>query len=213
MALQTNRLVMQTGPTPGRIFELIQAETTIGRDTNNTVVINDAEVSRKHARILLQGESHVLEDLGSTNGTFVDGQRLMGPHALRDGDLILLGENVSLRYEAASVIDPDATMVSEPRQTTPFQIPEPFDVDEEPLPPYEPEFEEPPTPVFSNRGPVEAYDLETPPSQPQPRKTNTYIWVGVGCLLLVCLCLGALLFVIDFLNLWCTLFPFLFPAC
>lgn len=211
MALQSNRLVMQTGPTPGKVFELTKSEAMLGRDMNNAIVINDAEVSRKHARIIVQGDSHVLEDLGSTNGTFVDGQRLMGPHALRDGDLILLGENVSLRYEAAAVFDPDATMVSEPRPTTVSRIPEPLDADV-PMPRYEPEYEEPPTPVFSNQVP-EPFELETPPLPPQRRKSSRYILAGAGCLLLVCLCLGAFLFVIDFLNLWCDVFPFLFPSC
>jgi pSer/pThr/pTyr-binding forkhead associated (FHA) protein len=93
------QLVMRSGPNPGKTFELSEGEATIGRDITNAIVINDAEVSRRHARLSPQAGGYVLEDLGSTNGTFVNGQRLMGPHLLRPGELVLLGENVSLAYE------------------------------------------------------------------------------------------------------------------
>ena len=76
MASQTYQLVMQKGPNPGKIFELVQEELTIGRDITNRIVINDPEVSRKHARLVLQSGSYVIEDLGSTNGTFLDDKRI-----------------------------------------------------------------------------------------------------------------------------------------
>ena len=79
MASQIFRLVMRTGPNPGKAFELNQSILTIGRDVANTIVINDAEISRKHARILSQAGGFVIEDTGSTNGTYINGQRLMGP--------------------------------------------------------------------------------------------------------------------------------------
>ena len=78
-------LIMRTGPNPGKSFELTKNELYIGRDINNDIVINDSEISRKHARLILQAGGYVLEDLGSTNGSFVNGQRLMGPHVLRPG--------------------------------------------------------------------------------------------------------------------------------
>lgn len=108
MASRNYQLVMRSGPTPGRIYPLDQDEIHIGRDISNHVVISDAEVSRHHARLIAQGNSYVLEDQGSTNGTFVDGQRLMGPHLLHPGELILFGENVSLAFEPGD-FDPDAT--------------------------------------------------------------------------------------------------------
>jgi predicted component of type VI protein secretion system len=112
MASTSYQLVMRSGPTPGKAYSLDKEEIFIGRDVNSDVVISDSEVSRKHARIILQAGGYTLEDLGSTNGTFVNGQRLMGPHLLRPGELIMLGENVSLTYEPG--FDPDATMVSAP---------------------------------------------------------------------------------------------------
>ncbi len=53
MASQSFQLVMQKGPNPGKIFELAQEEATIGRDISNRIVINDPEVSRRHARLTL----------------------------------------------------------------------------------------------------------------------------------------------------------------
>lgn len=77
MAPQTIQLVMRTGPTPGKAFPLSKSEIVIGRDATCDIVINDAEISRRHAKMTMQETGYVLEDLGSTNGTFVDGQRLM----------------------------------------------------------------------------------------------------------------------------------------
>ena len=111
MASQTFQLVMHSGPNPGKIFELVQDELTIGRDIGNRIVINDPEVSRKHARLTMQSGGFVIEDLGSTNGTFVNNQRLIGPHMLRPGETIMLGEKISLEYEILG-FDPNATMVS-----------------------------------------------------------------------------------------------------
>jgi hypothetical protein len=104
------RFVMRSGPTVGRTYPLEEGEISIGREPSNMISINDAEVSRKHARLLWREEGFLLEDFGSTNGSFVNGQRLSGSTMLRAGDLIALGENVVLLYEADD--DPDATMLS-----------------------------------------------------------------------------------------------------
>lgn len=111
MATQPYQLVMRTGPTPGKTYPLSKNEIYIGRDISNDIAVNDAEISRKHARLTLQGDTFVVEDLGSTNGTFVDAQRLMGPHVLRPGELIMFGENVGMVFEAVAY-DPNATMMA-----------------------------------------------------------------------------------------------------
>ncbi|MCK6585799.1 MAG: FHA domain-containing protein, partial [Anaerolineales bacterium] len=94
------QFVMRSGPTPGVTFPLDGDQLTIGRDSTNGVAINDAEISRKHARLMFQGGKYVLEDLGSTNGTFVNGQRLAGPVVLKPGDVVSLGEQIVLMYDA-----------------------------------------------------------------------------------------------------------------
>jgi pSer/pThr/pTyr-binding forkhead associated (FHA) protein len=105
------QLIMRSGPTPGAAFMLEGDQLTIGRDATNDIVINDAEISRRHARLTFQGGKYVLEDLGSTNGTFVNGQRLAGPRVLKAGEVVSFGEQIILVVEVTTM-DAGATMVS-----------------------------------------------------------------------------------------------------
>ncbi len=99
MAGAQYRLVVRQGPTPGQIFELNSNEVSIGRDISNDIVINDAEVSRNHARLILERDRYKIEDLNSTNGTYIDGQRLIGPHLLAIGEIIMFGDNVGMIFD------------------------------------------------------------------------------------------------------------------
>lgn len=171
MASQSYQFVMQKGPNPGKIYELTQDEITIGRDIGNRMVINDPEVSRRHARLTTQMGGYVIEDLGSTNGTFVDGQRLMGPHLLRPGQTVMFGEKIALAFEALG-FDPNATLVggSSPQAAPPgprdtFRVDADYDAPaaqpptptpEPPASPaYTPAF--PPVPDYQAPPPVQAY--------------------------------------------------------
>jgi hypothetical protein len=151
---------MRSGPTPGQAYELAKDEISIGRGTTNDIVVHDTEVSRKHARLTLQSGGYLIEDAGSTNGTYVDGQRLIGPHLLRPGETIYLGEKISLEVEA--IYDDDATLVPPP--TVPAAQPTPTfeEIPEQPQP--EPVVPAPPAPTTVIPEPelVEAY------SQPEP---------------------------------------------
>lgn len=73
---------------------------TIGRLSDCTIVVSDSNTSRHHARITRSGSSFVVADLNSTNGTSVNGERLIADHRLSDGDIITVGA-VSLRFEAS----------------------------------------------------------------------------------------------------------------
>jgi hypothetical protein len=75
---------------------------TLGRDITNDITINDPECSRHHMRLTRGAGGYTIEDLGSTNGTFVNGQRLTGARPLRNGDMVGLGETVTLGYEAGA---------------------------------------------------------------------------------------------------------------
>jgi len=70
-------------------FSLAAGELTIGRTPGNSIVIDNAGVSRRHAVIRVKGDKVVLEDLGSANGTFVRGQKIE-EYTLRDGDEIAI---------------------------------------------------------------------------------------------------------------------------
>jgi predicted component of type VI protein secretion system len=111
MAAQPYELKMRSGPNPGMTFPLEQEEILLGRDLANDITIGDPEVSRRHARFFMRDDNIFVEDLGSTNGTFLNGERISSPKQLRVGDVITLGENVVLVFEKLSV-DLDATTVS-----------------------------------------------------------------------------------------------------
>lgn len=93
------RLIVRRGPQPNQTFDLNKDILSLGRDITNDIVINDPEVSRHHLRITRSADGISIEDLGSTNGTFINGQRLSGVRALNRGDIIGLGETVTLGYE------------------------------------------------------------------------------------------------------------------
>ena len=65
----------------------------LGRDPQARVVIDAPDVSRHHAQIVVRGDDASIEDLGSKNGTFVEGSRVEEPTPLRDGDEITLGRS------------------------------------------------------------------------------------------------------------------------
>ena len=77
-----------------RRIPLEAGETIIGRDPGAAVFLDDKSVSRRHARIVISDEGATLEDLGSKNGTFIEGKRIEKPRALADGERIQVGSIV-----------------------------------------------------------------------------------------------------------------------
>ncbi len=178
------QFVMRSGPTPGATYSLEGDQLVIGRDSSSSIAINDAEVSRKHARLNFQGGKYVIEDLGSTNGTFVNGQRLSAPVVLKSGDVVSLGEQIVLLYEALTA-DAGATMISHkaPIRTAvgskPVSAPVPA-----------------PAP--------QQYAAPAAPSAPAAgRPANLPLFIVIGVVALLCLCVVFFIGV-DQLNLWCT---------
>src|SRR5215207_5002524 len=96
------RLIVRRGPQPNQTYDLNKDIVTLGRDITNDIVINDPEVSRHHMRMTRGAGGFTIEDLGSTNGTFINGQRLTGARPMRPGDMIGLGETVTLAYEGVN---------------------------------------------------------------------------------------------------------------
>lgn len=93
-------LVIRRGPDLNGMYRIGQQDvTTLGREVGNDIIINDPEVSRFHLRISRGPGGLTLQDLGTTNGTFVHNQRLTMPYLLRPGDVIGLGESILLSYE------------------------------------------------------------------------------------------------------------------
>ncbi len=111
MAVLDYQLTMRSGPTPGKTYPIDQEELILGRDLANEIAISDPEVSRRHARFFVKNDNIHVEDLGSTNGTFLNGERISSPQQLRFGDVLTLGESIVLVFEKAGY-DPDATIVT-----------------------------------------------------------------------------------------------------
>lgn len=82
---------LQDGSEPGRFIPLDRDGLTLGRDAANDVVLHDPRASARHARIVATEQGFFIEDLGSTNGTFVQGQRVTRQR-LQDGEMILIGQ-------------------------------------------------------------------------------------------------------------------------
>ena len=141
------RLVVRRGPQPNQAFEVSKDVTTLGRDISNDIVLNDRETSRHHLRLMRAGDTLTIEDLGSTNGTFVNGKRVSGVTPLQNGDMIGLGETVTLALETVSagadippsapsnlgdllppaIPSPPDTPVPEPQAPSPTYTPQPVD--------------------------------------------------------------------------------------
>jgi hypothetical protein len=86
-------------PEAGRSFDL-DAITTLGRDVNNAIVVEDPFASAEHAVLTYRGRSWYVEDLGSTNGTYINGRAVASVAPLGFGDEVGIGQ-VRLRLERA----------------------------------------------------------------------------------------------------------------
>ena len=85
---------MTDGPLSGTSVPLTRNVIVLGRDQACTLVLDDEYASSRHARIFPSGDNWVLEDLGSTNGTFMDGRRVTEPIQLAVGSQVRIGQTV-----------------------------------------------------------------------------------------------------------------------
>ncbi len=85
-------LTILKGPTVGRSFVIDRPVVVIGRDLACDFVLDAISVSRQHARVVSKPDGLVVEDLGSTQGTRINGRPVEGPTPLNDGDKVFMGE-------------------------------------------------------------------------------------------------------------------------
>jgi pSer/pThr/pTyr-binding forkhead associated (FHA) protein len=102
------RLIILNGTEPAGIIELTESELLIGRQKGAQILLEGPKVSRRHARIFLGNNEFRVEDLGSSNGTFLNGERLKLPTTLKGSDEIGIGP-YRLRYEGGEA-SPDVTI-------------------------------------------------------------------------------------------------------
>ncbi len=113
-------VVTSEGPLRGQTLPIEADECVVGRRDNSDLQLSDPHVSRSHAVIRRQGGATWVEDLGSTGGTFVNGQQIVSAHALKHGDAVRFG-TVETRYEDRS------SLMEAEDETQMIELPEPED--------------------------------------------------------------------------------------
>jgi hypothetical protein len=180
MALSGWQLSMQQGPRVGQAFDLNKPVMTIGREANNDIVIEDPQVSRHHVRLTQQGAGYVIEDLGSTNGTFLNGQRVFGTRPINSGDTLGMGDTIVLKVVGFAGAGETIVARQQPQ-------PAPVSYSAPPPPPTAP-LVAPPPPM-----PEVSYGVPLPPPPPPPPKQGSRTWLwACGCLVLLCIVCGAI---------------------
>lgn len=113
------RIEVHAGPLAGKGFPFIGEAITFGRDVDNDISLDDAQVSRHHAILHRQNEQLILEDLDSLNGTWVNGERILGPHILQPTETISMGASVFgvTGFSAPSTVSMGAQLSDGPWRT------------------------------------------------------------------------------------------------
>jgi predicted component of type VI protein secretion system len=179
------RLVVRKGPQPGKVYDLTQMVHLVGRDASSDIIVADVEVSRQHARLSATESGFQIEDLASTNGVFVNGERVTGARALSPGDVIGVGQTVELAFEMAEAPQPAAPPPAPEPAPANFGLPS---MGSTPAAP-------PPTPAYSAPRPAAAPPPPPPPpNAPASGGRPAWLWwaVGGGVVLLLCCCLSVI---------------------
>ena len=184
------RLIIRLGSQPEQQYPISQEITIVGREAINDLVVNDPEVSRRHCRLMMGKDGYLIEDLGSTNGTFVNGQRVTSPVPLYHGDTIELGKSGRIIF---SVTPKEA---SQSAQQSDLVMEDLFEEDED--------LEENEKPIVQSKQSrsqsqpiVRQSEVEGEDDEEEGRGFQRYL-IGCGCLLLLLLFLvGAALFILD----------------
>jgi pSer/pThr/pTyr-binding forkhead associated (FHA) protein len=92
MPIGSALLVVKRGPNAGARFQLDQSVTSVGRHPNSDIFLDDITASRRHTEFLRDGDGFEIVDLGSLNGTYVNGKPLHSGAALANGDQIQIGK-------------------------------------------------------------------------------------------------------------------------
>ncbi|HSY44378.1 MAG TPA: FHA domain-containing protein [Candidatus Acidoferrum sp.] len=164
------KLVVLTQSMAGRSCDLASERTTIGRVEENNFQISEPSVSSRHCEILLRGNDVVVKDLGSTNGTFINGEKITEEGVLKPGQTLRLG-NIELKLDTLGASGaPAPASGSAPA----------------PAPPAAPAPKKEPTKAAA--GGVRMSDLEggrtvaidTSVFTKKKKSTNLYFWIGAA---------------------------------
>lgn len=210
MADTLYQLTVRKGPKVGEKFILETISLTAGRDPVSDIILNDPEVSRQHARFTQTEGGYQVQDLGSTNGTFVNGERLESePVDLQPGYTVSMGSGITLLYEevptgdalAATMIDQGGFGSFSGAAEDAGDLPDfddepkvPSDWEPDPSPPFTPEPEDfpPPPPVVrpSSAPPL----VPTTDQDEAAKKKRRNMIIAITAVILLLCCCGFLVF-------------------
>jgi len=194
------QIVAIRGPLAGRSFALGEAPLSFGRTPENTVVIASPLSSRRHAEVRRDGDGYVLADLGSSNGTLLNGQRVQAQR-LRPGDVFEIGDE-AFRFDAAQPAAVDRTLLAGTPPPAPPAAPPIYAAQQppayggqqppayggqQPLPPL-PSGAAAPPPAYAAPPPAYAAPQAAPPA----KRSRLPIFLGLG-LLFMCVALTGLI--------------------
>jgi pSer/pThr/pTyr-binding forkhead associated (FHA) protein len=193
MNTKAYRLIVRLGKSPKPEYDLSEQAVIIGREAINDIMLQELEISRRHASITFADGRYTIEDLNSTNGTFVNGRRISTPVVLHDGDVIDLGDTVSLVFQGpgrpveATLVQSDPGIVDQPtvqrkeegaqsQYAPPAEVPQ-YSQQQSPIP----------APAWqTNQDSFEQLDPETiRPMAPSSGPNRRTIYIGCGCLVLL----------------------------
>ena len=118
IVMQLPRLVLKFNNSVTKEIEITQPVVTIGRKPDNDLVIDNPAVSGHHARVSVKDDAHYIEDLASTNGTFVNEKRVVR-HQLKDKDRVTIGKHLVVFQEGVKGGEPDpAPEAFDPEKTS-----------------------------------------------------------------------------------------------
>jgi len=231
-------LLMQLGPNQGDSVAVQGDEFVLGRDHDSQWAIEDIEVSRRHARLLLDKGSYSIEDLGSTNGTFVNGQRIRTLLPLLPGATIRLGENVLLFYDVQAeeketdtkTVNTDVEPLAKPEKKDPIPPPKPkvtAQLNSDEVKQEKVEITSPEPEAASIEAPVEEPVAKVSPAPKRKVRPSrgidfsenvsllgSQISLGIVAIAIIgVLAISAFLWYVDANFLWCDVFGNLIPAC
>jgi hypothetical protein len=201
-------LVVAEGPRQGASYPLQGTAVTLGRATDNTIVLDSANISRHHAQIRLSATGATIEDLGSTNGTWVNNYRLFDPQPLMPGDMIRLADYVTFRYVVAPHAGGPAIVEQGGRGETPHVTGQEVDYDQPRVRAYEsteyvdPYPSAPPvTPDYAppSQRPEREAIARAPHRDDEERRERSrpkWLYVVIGVLVvLLCLCVATAVYI------------------
>jgi pSer/pThr/pTyr-binding forkhead associated (FHA) protein len=174
-------LVVLQGAQAGTSFPLPRTPVILGREEGVGISVRDPEMSRRHGRISWQEGSFVVEDLGSTNGTILNGVPITGPQRLRPGDTIGMGQTLfEFQWQAAA-----APVQPKPAQAMPPQAAPAQAIPAQAMPP-----QARGGPAYYGPMPA-APPAFAPVAQAPHRRRNPWLMWGCGCVVVLVLAVVA----------------------